>query len=135
MIRYMIRRHLRPAVALDRAISPEPWRIRKFRSTMRDRQTIGLVAEERGRMAGFIIYRYGQSVELLKITAASRKVAVALIEKMVFNVRNKLGYRPALAPASFLECRTPWRASGRRGRYKHSPTAAATTAKNLGKSS
>jgi ribosomal-protein-alanine N-acetyltransferase len=73
MIRYMIRRHLPHVLALDRAASPAPWGIRRFMSALRPLDTIGLVAEERGRVVGFIIYRYARSIELLERFFASRK--------------------------------------------------------------
>jgi hypothetical protein len=112
MIRYMIRRDLRPAIALDRALSPDPWRRGRFLSTLRPPDTHGLVAEEQGRMAGFIIYRYARNIELLKITITpSRpKITAALIERMILNVTRRLGYRAA-QKTSLTVFENPWKSA------------------------
>jgi ribosomal protein S18 acetylase RimI-like enzyme len=113
MIHWMIRRHLPHALALDRAVSPAPWDISRFLSTLRQRDTIGLVAEEQGRIAGFIIYRISRNTELntelLKITVAPNhpKVVAALIERLILNVIRRLGYRAA-QKTSLTVSENPW---------------------------
>jgi len=86
-IGWMIRRDLPQVYALEEFRHQwDAWTEEKFLSYLRNKNTIGMVAEEDGKIVGFIVYELFKSkLEIIKLEAAAGKeqeVYRALIGKM-----------------------------------------------------
>lgn len=86
-IRWMIRRDMQEVLAIENDSFPNPWSEEEFVDTLRSRNTIGMVAEIREKIVGFMIYDLHKSrLDLVNLAVAwgdrNRAVGTALIQKL-----------------------------------------------------
>lgn len=87
-VRWMVRGDLPEVLAIEEASFEEPWTEGRFLSVLRERSSIGMVAEVGGRVAGYMLYRLRpRTVELLTFAVSparrNRGVGTRLLAKLV----------------------------------------------------
>lgn len=86
-IRWMIRRDLPEVLDIEDASYFRPWKEEDFLRELRNRNTIGMVAEESGWVFGFVVYELRKGrIDVLRLAAADDRrrqgVGSALVEKL-----------------------------------------------------
>jgi [ribosomal protein S18]-alanine N-acetyltransferase len=87
-IRWMIRRDMREVLAIEATNFGQPWGEEDFLKVLRQRNSIGMVAEYGERVVGFMIYElHADSLNVLNIAVDTdhqrRRVGSQLVAKMV----------------------------------------------------
>lgn len=96
MIRWMIRRDLPQVMAIERRSFETPWTDEDFLVSLRQRNVIGMVAEDRHeRVVGYVLYQIQrESLQILNIAVGKcfrrRTVGRQLIDKL----KNKINGHP-----------------------------------------
>jgi ribosomal-protein-alanine N-acetyltransferase len=83
-VRWMIRIDMPEVMAIDAAASPAPWSEEDFLAALRQRNCIGMVAEQGDKVVGFMVYElHNRKLELLRLAVAQGSNAgLALVEKL-----------------------------------------------------
>lgn len=86
-IRWMIRRDLPEVLAIEKASFSEPWHEANFLSCLRERNTIGMVAEREEKVVGFWVYELQKDhIRLLNMAVhpdcRRRGIGLQIIEKL-----------------------------------------------------
>lgn len=98
-IRWMIRRDLFPVMLIDDESFDSPWTDGAFLRVLRQRNCIGVVAEQGGQIVGFMIYALlRNSIHVLNFAVAAdcrrlgvgRQMAANLIEKLSAQRRSRI---------------------------------------------
>lgn len=92
-IRWMIRRHMPEVLAIESAAFEFPWSEDDFIRCLRQRNAIGMVAELRERVAGYMVYElHKQRLHLLTLAVdpCIRRLGVA--RQMIAKLSTKLSY-------------------------------------------
>lgn len=90
-IRWMIRRDMAEVLDIEQVSFVNPWSEEEFLKWLRQRNVIGMVAEQDGRLFGYMVYEFSKTgIHLHNIAAAPQRhgVGTALIDKL----RGKLRY-------------------------------------------
>jgi len=90
-IGWMIRRHMPEVLAIEQSVEQPvgaPWLEKDFLRTLGQRNAIGMVAEYKGKVVGFMIYElYEKHLQLLNLAVhpdyRNHRVGAALVEKLV----------------------------------------------------
>jgi ribosomal-protein-alanine N-acetyltransferase len=94
-IRWMIRRDMEEVLLIENEVFPFPWSEEDFAVCMRGRNTIGMVAEVHGYVAGYMVYELRKRSLLLLNFAVDRchqRQGVGLT--MIDRLKGKLGGPP-----------------------------------------
>ena len=98
-VRWMVRRDLAAVIAIEHETYDFPWQEEDFMNCLKQRNCIGMVAEDQGRIVGFMIYENpGNQFHLLNIATArehkrqgvARQMVQKLVEKLISQRRNKI---------------------------------------------
>jgi ribosomal-protein-alanine N-acetyltransferase len=86
-VRWMIRRDLPEVLDIEDASCFRPWKEENFLRELRNRNTIGMVAEENGWISGFMVYELKKGhIDVLRLAASDDRrrqgVGSALVEKL-----------------------------------------------------
>ena len=95
-VRWMILRDM-PAVAeIERQSFASRWGEPVFLETLRQRNVIGMVAEDRDRVVGFMVYRlYRDRIELLRLAVSADRRREGIGERLIGKLKGKLApFRP-----------------------------------------
>lgn len=113
-IRWMIRRDLPEVIEIDMRSHLRPWAEEDFMRELRNRNTIGMVAEESGWVFGFMVYELKKGrIDVLRLAVADDRrrqgIGAALIAKLKGKLSPKRRHRiridlPELE-ASIAACR------------------------------
>lgn len=92
-VRDLLRRDIWEVLAIDEQANAEPWTEGVFLSHLRDRETFGVVAENRSWIGGYMVYRLRRDrLELLRFgtypDAFAPVVGHALIERLKGKLRH-----------------------------------------------
>lgn len=87
-VRWMIRRDMPEVLRIERAAFPDPWTLEDFMECLRDRTTIGLVAEWGELVVGYMLYRlHRRRIDILNLAVdpgrRRRGVGSQLIGRLV----------------------------------------------------
>ena len=98
-IRWMIRRDLPEVLAIEKVSFEHPWNAEDFMTCLRERNTLGMVAEFDDQVVGYMIYEmHDHKLHLISIAAhwqhRSCGIGLQLIDKLkdklVFRRRNRI---------------------------------------------
>lgn len=86
-VRWMIRRDLPEILQIEKNTSSHPWREEEFLAHLIQRNVIGMVAEYRDRVVGFVIYElHKNKLEILSFAVhpsyQKRKVGTAMMRRL-----------------------------------------------------
>ena len=95
-IRWMIRRDMIEVVEIDRQSFASRWGEPVFLETLRQRNVIGMVAEDRDRVVGFMVFRlHRDRIELLRLAVSADRQREGIGERLVGKLKGKLSpFRP-----------------------------------------
>jgi len=100
-IRWMVRRDMTEVLEIERESFEFPWTEEEFTHSLRQRNCIGMVAEHRGEVVGFVIYELGKNkIQLINLAVASRyrrqgvgtQLTAKLIGKLSYQHRNRITF-------------------------------------------
>lgn len=92
-IRWMIRRDMQSVLYIENESSQYPWSEEDFIRVLRQRDTIGMVAERDGQVAAFMIYELHKNrLHLLSLAVARRFRRMGIGSAMVAKLCSKLSF-------------------------------------------
>lgn len=91
-VRWMIRRDLPEVLDIEQASFPHPWDEETFVECLRQRNCIGMVAEHKDRVVGYMVYEMHKNrlhVLNLAVSTESRRqgVGTAMVAKLISKLR------------------------------------------------
>lgn len=90
-IRWMIRRDELEVLAIENANYNEPWLEEDFLRVLRQRNCIGMVAEDGDKVVGFIIYELHKSrIEIIRMSVDPAYTRLSIGRQMVEKIQAKL---------------------------------------------
>lgn len=90
-IRWMIRRDLSEVLTIENRSFEFAWSEKDFLQCLRHRNCIGMVAEQDGRIAGYMVYELDQmQIRLLSLAVASEYRREGIATQMIHKLVNKL---------------------------------------------
>lgn len=93
-IRWMIRRDLHEVLEIERDCFPNPWSQDDFIRCLRQRNCIGMVAEHKGRIAGFVMYElHNTRLRLLNIAVGWGYQRNGVGRAMIDKLKGKLSFQ------------------------------------------
>lgn len=92
-LRWMVKADLPEVARIEAASFAEPWGVEQFEQSLRNRTTVGVVAESSSGLAGFVLYSTGDvefTVLGLAVAPWARRVGVgrSLLERVKDKVRS-----------------------------------------------
>lgn len=102
-IRWMIRRDMIEVVEIDRQSFASRWGEPVFLETLRRRNVIGMVAEDDGRVVGYMVFRlHRDRIELLRLAVSADRRREGIGERLVGKLKGKLA--PFVAGREVVAC-------------------------------
>ncbi|MDR1960222.1 MAG: ribosomal protein S18-alanine N-acetyltransferase [Planctomycetaceae bacterium] len=93
-IRWMVRRDMQEVMEIERESFEFPWSEDDFVHILRRRNCIGMVAEYKGEVVGFIVYELGKNkIHLINIAVATRFRRLAVGTQLMAKLIGKLNYQ------------------------------------------
>jgi ribosomal-protein-alanine N-acetyltransferase len=92
-IRWMIRRDIPEVLEIEQAVFESPWGEEDFIRCLRQRNAIGMVAESRERIVGYMVYElHKQRLHLLILAVHESFRRRGVARQMIAKLGNKLSY-------------------------------------------
>ena len=117
-IRWMIRRDMADILRIENEGFRRPWTEEDFRSCLRRKDCIGMVAEHDHEVVGFVIYELHPSkINVLSVAVASesrrRQVGTQIVQKLIGKLSQRRRNEIILGvPETNLSAQLFWRAQG-----------------------
>ncbi len=90
-IRWMIRRDMEEVLAIEELCFPYPWSNETFITYLRERNTIGMVAEYKDAIVGYMVYTLCKTkLDLLNFAVAPKCQGKTIGRQMIRKLENKL---------------------------------------------
>lgn len=90
-IRWMIRADMPAVTAIERECFDDPWTLDEFIRCLQQRNAIGMVAEDRDRVVGFMVYELHQrSLQLLNLAVTEREHRREIGSQLIHKLQTKL---------------------------------------------
>jgi ribosomal-protein-alanine N-acetyltransferase len=92
-IRWMVRSDLSSVVAIEKDVFDYPWSEQEFLIAQRQRNCIGMVAERKKEVVGYMVYElHRDRIELLNFAVRARSQRLGVGSAMVEKLKSKLAY-------------------------------------------
>ena len=90
-VRWMVRRDLAEVAEIERQSFAECWEDDGFREVLRRRNVIGMVADDGGRVVGYMVYElHRHRIELLRLAVAADRRREGVGERLVAKVKGRI---------------------------------------------